>query len=87
MFLVYFMFVTDKKVPTTSSKSNSQQNSTPSFTIKRSFTAKNSGQLPFYVQSFSINNLPCEGYGFRVVECGGFSLEPNASKKIEIMYV
>ena len=57
----------------------------PNFTVRKPFTAKNSGQLPFYVQGFSINNSPCEGYGFKVLECEGFELQPNASKKVEIV--
>lgn len=28
----------------------------------------------------------CEGYGFKVLNCGSFSLEPNATRKIEIAF-
>lgn len=58
----------------------------PNFTVRKSFTAKNSGQLPFYVQGFSINGSPCEGYGFKILECVGFELQPNASKKVDIAF-
>jgi hypothetical protein len=48
---------------------------------------KNSGELPFYVHKFGINGYECEGYGFRVLNCEGFQLEPNASRKIDIAWV
>ena len=60
------------------------KSASPNFTMKRTFTARNPGQLPFYVHGFSINDAPCEGYGFRVLECEGFELLPNSSQKIDI---
>ena len=63
---------------------NKQKGSTPTFTVRRTFTVRNTGQLPFYVHGFSINDLPCEGYGFRILDCSGFQMLPNDSKKVDI---
>ena len=66
---------------------NKPKGATPTFTVRRTFTVRNTGQLPFYVHGFSINDLPCEGYGFRILDCTGFQMLPNDSKKIDIAYV
>ena len=66
---------------------NKPKGATPTFTIRRTFTVRNTGQLPFYVHGFSINDLPCEGYGFRILDCSGFQMLPNDSKKVDIAYV
>jgi hypothetical protein len=60
------------------------KNLVPNFTVKRSFTLRNTGELPFYVHGFSINNAACEGYGFRVLECEGYEMLPNTSRKVDI---
>lgn len=57
---------------------------TPNFTVKRAFTAKNTGVLPFYIHGFNVNDQNCEGYGFKVLDCKGFELKPNSSQKIDI---
>ena len=57
----------------------------PNFSVKRTFTARNIGQLPFYVHGFSISSSPCEGYGFKVLDCHGFELLPNNSRKIDLV--
>ncbi|RUS80317.1 hypothetical protein EGW08_011918, partial [Elysia chlorotica] len=62
------------------------KNMMPNFTVRRPFTLRNSGELPFYVHSFSINDLSCEGYGFKVLDCSGFEMAPNSSKKINIAF-
>ncbi|KAK2170432.1 hypothetical protein LSH36_3g30072 [Paralvinella palmiformis] len=58
----------------------------PNFSVKRTFTARNIGQLPFYVHGFSISSSPCEGYGFKVLDCHGFELLPNNSRKIDLVF-
>ncbi|KAK3100282.1 hypothetical protein FSP39_017460 [Pinctada imbricata] len=58
----------------------------PNFTVRRPFTLKNSGELPFYVLRYSINGHECEGYGFRVLDCDGFELLPNTSRRIDIAF-
>lgn len=63
-----------------------RQNPLPNLTVKRSFTARNTGELPIEAYSFYINGLPCEGYGFKVLNCAPFTLQPNATKKIEIAF-
>ncbi|CAE1282442.1 unnamed protein product [Acanthosepion pharaonis] len=67
-------------------KKRQGKNSLPHFTVKRMFTMRNTGELPFYVHGFSINSSPCEGYGFKVLDCIGFELPPNGSQKIDIAF-
>ncbi|XP_052281424.1 LOW QUALITY PROTEIN: transmembrane protein 131-like [Dreissena polymorpha] len=62
------------------------KNTIPNFTVKRSFTLLNTGELPFYVHGYSINNSPCEGYGFRILMCEGYEMKPNTSRKIDIAF-
>ncbi|XP_057312609.1 transmembrane protein 131-like isoform X2 [Hydractinia symbiolongicarpus] len=59
----------------------------PSFTVKRSFTATNVGQLPVHVVSMSINNYECEGFGFRILNCESFILMPNDTRKIDVTFI
>lgn len=63
-----------------------QINSTPNLTVKRSFTARNIGDITIYINSFHINDSPCEGYGFKVMNCVPFVLPPNSTKKIDIAF-
>ncbi|VEN50874.1 unnamed protein product [Callosobruchus maculatus] len=58
----------------------------PNLTVKRTFTARNIGELTVYVHSFRINDEECEGYGFRVIDCEPFVLPPNGTKKIDIAF-
>ncbi|KAL1506829.1 hypothetical protein ABEB36_006119 [Hypothenemus hampei] len=58
----------------------------PNLTIKESFMAKNLGEIPVHVTSFSINGYPCEGYGFKVINCEPFSLSANSSRKIDLAF-
>lgn len=64
--------------------SKSSKYSAPNFTVRRAFTARNTGALPIYINGFDINGKPCQGYGFRVLNCQGFELKPNSSRKIDI---
>eukprot|EP00118_Oscarella_pearsei_P015669 m.142894 g.142894 ORF g.142894 m.142894 type:complete len:1873 (+) comp38370_c0_seq35:509-6127(+) len=54
------------------------------FTMKRTFVAKNSGQLPVHVVGMEISGQPCQGYGFVIRNCEPFVLQPNKTKKIGI---
>lgn len=58
----------------------------PNLTVKRSFTARNTGDLPIHVRGFYINGLPCEGFGFRILNCVTFHLPPNGTRKIDIAF-
>ncbi|XP_075733789.1 transmembrane protein 131 isoform X3 [Rhipicephalus microplus] len=60
--------------------------SQPNFTVRRGFTARNTGQLPVFVRGFYISGKPCQGYGFRVLDCHGFELKPNATRRIDIAF-
>ncbi|KAK9875598.1 hypothetical protein WA026_009401 [Henosepilachna vigintioctopunctata] len=54
--------------------------------IKRSFTTRNTGEIPIFFHSFRIDDVPCEGYGFKVLNCAPFVLPPNGSRKIDIEF-
>ena len=58
----------------------------PNLTVKRPFTARNSGEVPIWVTGFEIDGKPCEGYGFKVLDCDPFQLAANDSKKINIAF-
>ncbi|GAB6023951.1 hypothetical protein CHUAL_008681 [Chamberlinius hualienensis] len=58
----------------------------PNFAVRRAFTVRNTGLLPIYISGFGISSSLCEGYGFRVLNCHGFYLSPNSSKKIDIAF-
>lgn len=55
-------------------------------TSKRSFTAKNHGEVPITIRGIKVENDLCEGYGFKVLNCAPLQLQPNESKKIEIAF-
>ncbi|XP_055916641.1 transmembrane protein 131 homolog [Eupeodes corollae] len=54
--------------------------------IRRSFIARNTGEVPILVLTFMIDDQYCEGYGFKVIDCHGFALKSNSSKKIDIAF-
>ncbi|KAG5666859.1 hypothetical protein PVAND_014867 [Polypedilum vanderplanki] len=51
---------------------------------KRTFTAKNYGEVPLDIYGIRIEGDLCVGYGFKVLNCEPFTLQPNESRKIEI---
>lgn len=53
---------------------------------KRTFTAKNYGEVPLVISGMRVENDLCLGYGFKVLNCGPFELQPNESRKIEIAF-
>lgn len=90
MLLFFYLFLHCKKVDffelslSSVSEKKPSKTTVPHFTVRRTFTLRNTGELPFYVRGFSINDSPCEGYGFKVLDCDGFEIQPNGSKKIDI---
>lgn len=54
--------------------------------IRRTFTARNSGELPIRINTFLIGDEKCEGYGFKVIDCQPFVLPANTSRKIEVAF-
>ncbi|XP_034133405.1 transmembrane protein 131 homolog isoform X4 [Drosophila guanche] len=52
----------------------------------RSFTARNAGVIPMRIEGFLIGSLPCEDYGFKVMDCAGFDLGENETRKVEIAF-
>lgn len=67
-------------------KEKNRKNPSPNLTVKRSFTARNTGDVTITIKSFSINGFPCEGYGFKVLNCVPFELPPNSTRKIDIAF-
>lgn len=55
-------------------------------TAKRTFTAKNTGEVPIDVFNMYIEGKRCEGFGFRILNCWGFRLQPDTMEKIEIVF-
>lgn len=55
-------------------------------TVKRSFTIRNSGEVGFNVVNISINGIPCENRGYRVLNCDRFRLEPNETTYLDIAF-
>lgn len=78
--------LTEKHLKNCDVSEKKNKNVMPNFTVRRPFTLRNSGELPFYIHGFSINELPCEGYGFKVFDCTGFEMLPNSSRKINIAF-
>ncbi|XP_037325757.2 transmembrane protein 131 isoform X2 [Pungitius pungitius] len=58
----------------------------PNFTLRRTFRVENTGLLPITIRSAEINGQVCEGFGFKVLNCQEFSLKPNASKDLIILF-
>lgn len=58
----------------------------PNLSVKRSFTARNTGDVTVYVNKFLINGYECEGFGFKVLNCESFVLLPNGTRKIDIAF-
>ena len=58
----------------------------PSVTVKRTFTARNLGNFPITIMEFDINGSPCEGYGFRVLQCEPMTILPNQSRAMEVAF-
>ncbi|XP_070552188.1 transmembrane protein 131-like isoform X2 [Ptychodera flava] len=67
-------------------KSSPRARSPPNFTVKRTFTTKNVGQLPIHIKSFEVNGLECEGYGFKVLNCKPYIVKPNQTYKVDIAF-
>ncbi|XP_034036534.1 transmembrane protein 131 isoform X2 [Thalassophryne amazonica] len=58
----------------------------PNFTLRRTFRVENTGLLPITIRSAEVNGQVCEGYGFKVLNCQEFSLKPNTSKDLIILF-
>ena len=60
--------------------------SSPVLSVKRSIKMKNTGATTLYVRGFEVEGIPCEGYGFKVLNCQGFDLPPLEVKEIDIAF-
>ncbi|XP_060034909.1 transmembrane protein 131-like isoform X3 [Erinaceus europaeus] len=54
--------------------------------ITKNFKVENIGPLPVVVTALKINGYNCQGYGFEVLDCHPFSLDPNSSRDISIVF-
>jgi len=66
---------------------SSSRNIPPSFSVHRTFTVRNTGPLPIYIDKMMIGGAECEGYGFKIIDCASFDLLPNDSHKVDVMLV
>ncbi|KJH50722.1 hypothetical protein DICVIV_03068 [Dictyocaulus viviparus] len=55
-------------------------------TVRRPFLVINSGEVPFTVVNMSINSVPCENRGFRILNCYPFRLQPNETYSLDVAY-
>uniref|UniRef100_A0A1I7XH73 TMEM131_like domain-containing protein n=1 Tax=Heterorhabditis bacteriophora TaxID=37862 RepID=A0A1I7XH73_HETBA len=55
-------------------------------TVRRPFTVSNTGEVPFTVVNMSINGVPCENRGFRILNCYPFRLQPNETYLLDVAY-
>ena len=60
--------------------------SSPVLSVKRSIKMKNTGTTTLYVRGFEVEGIPCEGYGFKVLNCQGFDLRPSDVRDIDIAF-
>ncbi|KAM7345383.1 transmembrane protein 131 [Cochliomyia hominivorax] len=67
-------------------RDTTEQYIVPQIISRRVFTARNSGELPIRIDGFWIDDQPCQGYGFQILDCSSFVLLANSSKKIEISF-
>lgn len=75
----------------------------PQITVRRSFVARNIGEIPLEVTKMMIyppqvslwtwvmgwtsyDGDACEGYGFRILNCHPFLLQPNQTHSIDIAF-
>ena len=58
-------------------------------TTKKVFRLHNTGQVSVHIFGFTINGLPCQGYGFKITNCHNtpFILKPGMSKRVSISIV
>lgn len=80
------------KSKTSSAASSSSFPIEPTFTVHRTFSAVNVGKLSMRIKGFTIGPqsgatpMSCQGFGFKVINCGPFDLRPNENKKIHIAF-
>lgn len=81
-----FFDITEKHLKDCDRDKNKKVTAPPNFTVKRTFVARNTGVIPVKITRFFINNIECEGYGFRVLNCEPFELLPNGTHKVDIAF-
>uniref|UniRef100_A0A914XGB6 Transmembrane protein 131 n=1 Tax=Plectus sambesii TaxID=2011161 RepID=A0A914XGB6_9BILA len=55
-------------------------------TVRRSFLARNTGEVVINVVNMTISGKPCENYGFRILNCEPFRLKPNETHMLEVAF-
>ncbi|XP_055857830.1 transmembrane protein 131 homolog [Episyrphus balteatus] len=84
--LAALSFDVGEKHITTCLKEPTPENPSNVVSARRTFVARNTGEVPILVETFMIDDQFCEGYGFKVIDCQGFELKSNSSKKIDIAF-
>lgn len=59
----------------------------PASDVRRTFTAKNTGQIPVLITNITINGVACENRGYKVLNCAPFRLKPNETYQLEVALV
>jgi len=57
----------------------------PNFTLRRTFRVENTGLLPISLRPAQVSGQLCEGFGFKVLNCHAFDLQPNAARDLVIL--
>ena len=70
----------DKNVFLNEIKNNNNYNN-----LSRTITLRNSGKMKMKINKISIENLGCEGYGMKILQCEQFSLRPAENIDIDII--
>lgn len=55
-------------------------------TVKRELIAHNTGPVPVAVRGLLVGGAVCEGHGFKVEDCGAFSLQPNETRVVKVSF-
>nr|XP_018905539.1 PREDICTED: transmembrane protein 131 [Bemisia tabaci] len=78
--------ITEKHLKDCEKDKNQKDAAAPNLTVKRTFTARNTGELPILILGYLINGLPTEGYGFKVLNPEPFVLLSNTTRKVDIAF-
>ncbi|XP_067631154.1 transmembrane protein 131 homolog [Eurosta solidaginis] len=58
----------------------------PKVALRRTFTARNTGEMPILIKTFQIGDQFCNGYGFSITNCSSFVLNVNETRKLEFVF-
>ena len=55
------------------------------FKIKKVIKIKNEGNLPVKINKINIDNVECESFGIKILDCGMITLRSGESKNLEVL--